>query len=703
MVGINCCARKSAKKDEQVGCVVKTDLARNLRTVQDVIDLFPRTVEEIQEMAKQHMRATTAAIDALTAIPDHERTFDNTARELDRIVSFSDLRIAMQAIDVIESVSTEKEIRDAAHDVAQQISAFEVDAFATNKKLFNAFKAYAQGNAHQEQLTDEQRYYISETMQDFKRAGLDLPDAQLDQIKQIKKELSDLTLAFDAAIPQDNRTIEVRLQDLQGVDSDFISGLTKSDTGKQNTDIYILKMDYPTYGAVMENCEIEETRRRYYELMFNRGYPVNHETLKKIIAKRDELACALGYPSYAHLDLDDQMVKTPERAYAFLHDLIERAAKKGEQELVQWLADAPVSVKLTQDGKIKRWDIIYLENQYKKSKLAVDEAAVAAYFPMENTVAGLLDLYSQFLPINFEQIPVSGLWHEDVSLIAVYKKNNNLKNSASKNEDLLGYIFMDLYPRDNKYNHACHATVVPANTQGIPAVSVVIANFPKSTAAKPSLLKRDDVSTFFHEFGHALHAMLGATEMAGFAGTSVKRDFVELPSQMLEEWLWDRQVLKQMSSHYVTGEPLPDDLITKILELKTHDSGYVIKTQAFHGLIALDYFAAGADKDPHAIWHELTDKMNPRFAPAPQTHKYAFFGHLTGYGAKYYGYLWSKVFAVDLFEEIKKQGLFNPAVGQKYVDLVIGKGGSKDPNQLLHDFLGREPQSQAFLRSMGLE
>jgi thimet oligopeptidase len=679
---------------QTAGGAVKTDLVHNLHTVQDVVGLFPRSVQEIQQAAAQHMRSTQAAIDALIAIPDQERTFENTARELDRIGSFSDLPIALQAIYILEYVSPEKEIRDAAHEAVKQISDFEVDIFATNKKLFNAFKAYAQGNALQELLSPEQQYYISETMEDFKRAGLDLPDQELERVKQLKKELSELELAFGAAIPQDNRTIEVSLQDLQGVDPDFISGLTRGDAG-----LYILKMDYPTNAAIMQNCQVESTRRRYYELMGNRGYPANYETLKNIIAKRDELARALGYASYAHLDLTSQMVKTPERAYAFLHDLVERSAKKEQEELALWLADAPSSVTLTHDGKVKRWDIPYLQNQYKKNYLAVDETALAAYFPMEKTVAGLLDIYSQFLSISFEQIPVSGLWHEDVNLIAVYKKNNNSQNNST---NLLGYIFTDLYPRDNKYSHACHCKVVPANKQGVPAVSLVIANFPKSTGTKPALLKRDDVNTFFHEFGHALHAMLGATDMVSFAGTQVKRDFVELPSQMLEEWLWDRQVLKQMSSHYLTGEQLSDEMITKILALKTYDSGFFIKTQAFYALVSLDYFAAGADKDPHAMWQALSNKMSPMLAPAPDVHRYASFGHLTGYGAKYYGYLWSKVFAVDLFEQIKKQGLFNPAVGQKYAELVIGKGGSKDPNQLLRDFLGREPESSAFLRSMGL-
>jgi len=229
-----------------------------------------------------------------------------------------------------------------------------------------------------------------------------------------------------------------------------------------------------------------------------------------------------------------------------------------------------------------------------------------------------------------------------------------------------------------------------------------MANFPKATADKPALFTRNDVSTFFHEFGHALHAMLGRTALAGQAGTSVKRDFVELPSQMLEEWLWDRQILKMVSGHYKTGEPLSDELIDTILKLKTFDTGNFVQRQVMLSAIALNYYLPGADKDLYAILYDMSSTYRPQFARHHEDHFYASWGHLTGYAAGYYGYLWSRVFAQDIFEQIKHYGLLDHTIGKKYIDTIIGRGGSADPNQLLYDFLGREPSSDAFFKDLGL-
>jgi thimet oligopeptidase len=278
---------------------------------------------------------------------------------------------------------------------------------------------------------------------------------------------------------------------------------------------------------------------------------------------------------------------------------------------------------------------------------------------------------------------------------------------------------LDLFPRPNKYSHAAHTTIIPATIAPdgtrIPDVSIVIANFSKPTATQPSLLKRSEVQTFFHEFGHALHAVLGATEIASLSGTHTKTDFVELPSQMLEEWLDDKDILKKVSKHYITGQPLPDDIIDTILSLKNLTSGYFVTRQAYLSSIALSYFGSYPNstsfslgtplketKDPHAIMRHLYTTILPHMAFNDNNHFYTSFGHLTGYGAKYYGYLWSKVFALDIFAEIKKNGLLDPVIGQRYIQEVIGKGGAQDPNELLYNFLGRKPNTDAFLTEMGL-
>ncbi|MDP3889216.1 MAG: M3 family metallopeptidase [bacterium] len=684
-VSFGFCSRKTP--------VIREDLAYHLKTVEDVVTLFPKKVDDINRVLDRYMQKALISIDQIISIPGEQRTFENTALALDRLISLSDLAIAGNIFSIVEVTNTQEAMRNAAHDAVMKIQNFSVDNISNNKQLYVAFKAYAQGNALKENLSPEQRYFIQETMDGFVRAGLDLPDDTLEMAKKLKKELAQLMLDFDRNIAQDKSTITVKHEGLKGLEQDFITTLKQTDDGK-----YIIGVDYPTVFHVMANCVVEDTRKQLYFAFSNRAYPANDVLLQQIIAIRDQLARLIGFDSYAHLDLDDQMVKNPDRAYDFLNDLIKRARKKVEKEFEQWTADLPESVTLTDDGKVKPWDMQYIQNQYKKKYLAVDEQRVKEYFPMEKTIESLLAIYKQFLSIDFEEVPVSGTWHEDVKLVKVYGKDR---------AQLLGYLFLDLYPRPDKYSHACHAGFVHSviNEDGsllTPGVSMMIANFPKSTPTKPSLLRRDDVQVFFHEFGHALHAMLGATRVASFSGTSVKRDFVEMPSQMLEEWLWDKEILKKVSSHYQTGKPLSDELIDKIIALKRYDSGYFINRQAFLSTASLDYYMPGEHKNPLEIWQCLHEKITPEIMFDQNSHGYASFGHLTGYGPKYYGYMWSKVFALDLFNTIKKQGLLNPEIGQKYVREVLGKGGSQDPNELLRNFLGREPNSDAFFADLGL-
>ncbi len=658
-------------------------------TIQGVVDLFALPADTISQKTDDYIKEAQERIDQIIAIPTAERTFENTALALDRVVGLSNAAISEHIYEGLELLSPEEAVRNAAHQAMIKLRDFFVDHIMNNKKLYQAFKAYVEGNAKNESLNPEQRYFLHETMKDFERAGLNLPDEELAQVKKLQKELTELALIFGRNIAQDNRTITVPRSALVGLEDDFIASLKKTDEG-----LYILGVDYPTYFNVMEHCSVEDTRRQLYLAFNNRAYPANESILKQIIAKRDELARFLGFASYAQLSIDSEMAKTPERSQEFIVDLIAKSKDKVKEEIKELTATLPESVELTADGKIKPWDFAYLKAMYKKGKFAIDERKIAEYFPMKKTVNELLAIYHQFLGVDFQEVPATGLWDDEVKVVKV-----------SKDGKLLGILLLDLYPRPNKYSHAAHLTAVPAvykNGESIPAVSVVMANFPKPTATKPSLLTRNDVNTFFHEFGHALHALLGRTLLASFAGTNTKMDFVELPSQMLEEWLWDKAILKKISGHYKTGEPLPDELIEKILKLKRLTSGSFVRQQGYLSLLALNYYKEGPDKDPYQLMKQLHDQLITDILFEPQNHFYASFGHLTEYGAKYYGYLWSKVFALDLFDEIKKHGLLNPAIGQKYIVDVIGKGGSQDPNELLCTFLGREPNNKAFLKDMGL-
>jgi thimet oligopeptidase len=665
--------------------------------VAEIISLFAITVDDIAIKTPLYISEAKNIIDTIIAISDNQRTFENTVKPLDEVYALSNIAIAQRVYEALELLSPDDAIRNAAHDAYITIQAFWVDNVTSNKNLFNALVSYA--TKGDEQLSDQQRYFLNNVIDSFKREGLSLPDETLSLVNALRKELASLSADFDRNIAQDSSTITVTREELAGLEDDFIATLTKNSDG-----LYIVGVDYPTYFRVMENCSVAETRKKLYLAFNNRAYPANDVLLKTIIKKRDELAQLLGYVDFAHCDLDDQMAHAPEKAQAFIADLAQKSSIKTKAEIATFTQDLPESVVLTKNGKIQPWDFSYLENSYKKTHFNLDEQKIAEYFPMQKTIDELFDIYHQFFSIDFKEIPSSGLWHEDVTVVQVYSKHTN---------ELLGTLMLDLHPRPNKYSHAAHTTIIPSTykTDGtrVPDVSIVIANFSKPTATHPSLLKRSEVQTFFHECGHALHAILGATDIALLSGTHTKTDFVELPSQMLEEWLANKDILKKISSHYQTGQPLPDDIIDTIIKLKNLTTGYYVTRQAYLSSIALSYFSLYPNsalketaKDPHAIMKQLYTTMLPHMAYIEDNHFYASFGHLTGYGAKYYGYLWSKIFALDLFATIKQHGLLNPEIGQKYIKEVLSKGGAQDPNELLYNFLGREPNAQAFLQEMGL-
>jgi len=529
-------------------------------------------------------------------------------------------------------------------------------------------------------------------MKGLHRAGLHLSEDVLTKVKALQKEIAKLSLEFSRNITLDKSTINVSQEALQGVSSEFLSGLKKDEAGN-----YIIPCTMPTRDEILNHCSVSDTRRAFLHAYHNRAYPVNKAILETIFAKRYELARLLGFESYGHYDLDNQMAKTPEVAEQFIIDLANKVAPKAKKEFDRLVSDLPDGVVLV-DGKFSPSDLLYANQQYKKKHFSLDDREVAQYFTMEKTIEGIFSIYQKFLGLEFTLLKPEGLWHDDATVIEVKKKGNH---------SVEGYIFLDLHPRENKYSHACCASLVPPlkvreGMKKRPSVSMVIANFPKSTEQRPSLLKHNDVETFFHEFGHAMHHLLGRTEMNEFAGYETKHEFVEVPSQMFEEWMWDKVMLKNVTAHYKTGESLSEALLDTMLALKRFDKGYFVQRQCSLALIALAYHKAGAHKDLDAVYGDVYDRIIKHVARDPELHMYASFGHLTGYAAKYYGYMWSKVFALDLFNAVRKHGLLDGATGARFIDTILGKGGAVDPSLMLKNFLGREANQDAFLQDIGV-
>ncbi len=666
------------------------------KDVDDVVNIFPKSSADVEKRVELAKDMVTKDLDGILKIKSEERTFENTPLALDKLEArFS---VATNGIESLEMISPNDETRNACHDAAIKLREFAVDEFM-NRDIYKAVKEYIDGeNIKKANLNSEEQYFLEKSMRDFKRQGFNLPEKDFEEVKAIQRDISKLGLEFDKNVNTDKSFIVVEEKDLKGLEKDFIENLKKDDDGK-----YILTCDYPIYFEVMQHCSVADTRKNLNHIFTNRAYPQNIDLLNSIIKKRDQLAKKLGFQSFTHLNLDSQMVKTPQRAQEFLSGLLKKTMIKTDKEFAELIKELPESVELDEDGKMNPWDMSYVKACYKKKHFKVDEREIAKYFPVQNTLEKIFEIYQKFLNLEFKFVDnVKDLWHEDVKVVEVFDKINN---------ELRGTLFLDLYPRDNKYGHACMMDIVETTRRknkeageykSTPAVIVVVGNFPKATKEKPALLKHSDVETFFHEFGHAMHGLLGRTEMNSFSGTNVKRDFVEMPSQMFEEWLWDKNILKDVSKHYQTGEKLPDDLIDKKIALKKFDSGFFVTRQAWLSFIALDCFLQGEQKDTNEIIKNLHEKYITNIRFNPESHFQSSFSHLIGYGAKYYGYMWSRVFALDMFDKVKKHGLLNYEMGEELINKVLGKGGSVDPDILLIDFLGREPNQDAFLKEYGI-
>ena len=622
---------------------------------------------------------------ALIAIPQAERTFENTIMGYER--AFDNYGNALGMSGFLSYVSTDKQFRDAANDLQMQISQYMVDV-ATRRDVYKAIREYTDTNPR---LDPVQAKLVKEMLIGFKNSGMDLNDADLEKFKALNKEKAEYIIKFDKNIQEYKDPLAVTQEQLRGLGEDYIQKLSKTDDGK-----YLVTLDYPDYVPFMQNADDEQARKEL-EFKFNRrGGQENVELLEKTLTLRREIARLLGYKNHAELRLEDRMAKNPKTVMAFLKDLQKKLKPLGKKEDKEMIA-----YKNSKTGKNSRtlysWESGYWSNKFRKENLELDSEKIKEYFPSQVVIDGMLDLFGGVFGITFEPVDIP-VWHPDV-------KAFKIKDKASG--ELVAYFYMDLYPREGKYKHAACFGLVEGEekqdgTYQIPFVAIV-ANLNKPSGDTPSLLKHSEVETLFHEFGHVLHNALTKAKYSAFSGTSVSWDFVEAPSQMLERWAWDPQVLKKISRHYQTGESLPDDLIKRMIAAKNFGAGGMYLRQDFFAQYDMSLHTADTTPDTTKLYFELTKKI--RGLPLTKgTIPQASFGHIMGgYDAGYYGYLWSEVIAEDFFGEFKKNGIFNPETGLKFRREILEKGGTLDEEKMVENFLGRPADNKPFLKSIGLE
>ncbi|MGD1997839.1 MAG: M3 family metallopeptidase [Candidatus Dependentiae bacterium] len=656
----------------------------DIRSAEEAIGVVAASPGDIAGRVAYAKEHTAQDLANLFAIPANERTFDNTILAYDTM--WGRIMSAMWCLKTSDLVERDQAMRDAALAAVNELSGLEVD-LSSNREVYNALRAYEQGAWQSEKasLGREQRDYFIDLKRTFDRAGFALEADDFDRATQLKKEVKSLEFQFKGLINEDNSQVLVAKDALPGVDPLFVKTLEERDG------MLVVPCNYPARAAIAGHCTNRETRVAFAKAFSNRGYPHTIPVLKELVEKRYDLAQLLGYKDWASYVLEIDMARDPETVQDFLDGIMAHAHRALPAEIAALTAELPEGVELDEKGRFRPGDLGYVMTQYRKKHFNLDHRKVAEYFPLEKVVSGIFHIYEQFLGIQLRRETVTNAWHESVRVLSVYAKDGS---------QLLGYILLDLFPRENKYGHACSSEQVGPAGEQIP-VNLVVCNFPEATADRPSLLDHREAETFFHEFGHAIHYVLGRTSFHKTAGFWVQHDFVEMPSQIFERWLSDRKILKEVTGHYLTGEPIPDEMIDSLLASKNFGNAMHYLGQGTLSQVSLDLHTGSREKDPIALWQQMGERFQTYSQPAEWSHGIASFGHLEEYSAKYYCYMWSEVFADDCFAQIKKHGLRDEKIGAKFCETILKPGGSIPASEMLHNFLDREPNQEAFLGAVG--
>ncbi len=659
-----------------------------MTTPLDLTDFAALTPAVIEDRCREAMAACDAGLAGLAAIPANSRTFANTLlamEEATAVVGFASGVYAFMA-----SVSADEAVREMAREMDQALDKYFV-GLAFRDDLYRAVREFA-ATPEAAALTGEDARLLAFELRDYRRNGFDLEAAPRARLKAILDELVEIGTAFRNAIDDWDDGIEVARDELDGLPDAYIAGLKSREADGETR--YRVSLDYPELFPFLSNGSSERHRRELFAKDQRKGGPENLARLERALALRAEAAAILGYDSWASYVTETRMSKRRETVADFLAGLREKLVSKGANDLAAMAALKRAS---GDAGIINIWDWRFYHNRLLETEHAIDQFKVAEYFPLDRVLEGLFSVTQSMMGVRFEARPDASSWHLDVLAYDVFEAEGAEREPFAR-------FYMDLFPRPNKYGHAAAFTLrggrrLPDGSYQKP-VSAIVANFTKPGADRPSLLRHSEVETLFHEFGHILHQVLTRTERGRFSGTHTERDFVEAPSQMMERWCWEPEVLQGFARHYETGEPIPADLVARMVAAKNLNSGITYLRQMFFACLDLAYHSPGFSGDSTEVAAELHAITG--FGFTPETHFQSGFGHLFGYDAGYYGYLWSEVFGEDMYTRFEAAGPLHRPTGLDFRRKVLERGGSVDGDVLVRDFLGREPNNVAFLRAIGL-
>jgi oligopeptidase A len=623
------------------------------------------------------------------------RTYENTLAALDRATEKLD--VAMTVVGHLESVTTNPELRDAYNEVQPEVSAFYA-SIPLDAKLWAKIKELA-ATPEAKQLEGAKKRHLKKTVDDFKRHGADLDDAGKKRLEELSRELASVTSKYGQ-----NVLDETAAWDLIIEDESKLAGLPESarQAAKQSAEQkgksgWRFTLQAPSLIPVLtylDDRAIREQIYRAYNARASKGEKANPPLIARILELRREQGALLGYQNFGDLVLEDRMAKSTAEARKFVERLTDKTRSAFEAEHRALLDFAKVK-------EIAPWDLAYWAEKLRLALYEFDEEELRPYFPAEQVLEGLFSTASRLYGVKISARPTMPTWHPDVRPYSI----------ASESGEFLGAFYVDLHPREEKRGGAWMNGLISGVAAGktlSPHLALICANVTPPIGDQPALLTHDEVTTMFHEFGHLLHHLMSRVEVRSLAGTNVAWDFVELPSQIMENWCWEREALDLFAHHYATGAPIPDDLFEKMNRARTFRAAYAMMRQL--GFASVD-LALHTQYDPAKDGDVVAyaRSIMQRFAPVKYDPDYAFicsFGHLfassVGYAAGYYSYKWAEVLDADAFTRFKQGGVFSREVGEAFKKNILERGDAEDPMVLYQAFMGREPSLDPLLERSGL-
>ncbi|HLO57381.1 MAG TPA: M3 family metallopeptidase [Bacteroidales bacterium] len=635
-------------------------------------------------------------LDRITSSPE-EPDFLNTIEHLERH-NYS-LKRLEQTFFNINAAETSETIQQLAQEISPMLTAFYND-ITLNEPLFERVKKVYEKRSVLK-LNTEQTRLLEETYKMFVRNGANLAPSAKEEYRKLTEELSALTLKFDENVLAETNDFKLHLtdeKDLAGL-PEFVKEAAALEAKSKGLEGWLFTLKMPSYTAFMKYADNRELRQKmfmaYSARSFRENEKDNREVIRRIVDIRLKLANLLGYKTYAGYVLEERMAKNPETVKSFLNDLISESKPAAQKEYAE-LQDFAKSTGA--DFKIQRWDWAYYSEKLRNSRFSITDEMIKPYFHLEKVESGIFNLAGKLYGISFEPENTIPVYNKDVRTFRVLDQDGSF----------LALLYVDYFPRDGKQGGAWMTNYLEqykVNGEDIrPHVSLVL-NFTKPTDTKPSLLTYEEVRTFLHEFGHALHSIFSDCNYMGLSGTNVYRDFVELPSQIMENWTEQKEWLHEVAVHYQTGQPMPEEMIDNILKSRNFNSGYAFVRQLSFGLNDMAWHTLEVPLDrPVQEFETSAMALTELFPPVPGTCMSTAFHHIFGggYAAGYYGYKWAEVLDADAFSVFKQKGIFDRATAKSFRDNILSKGGTEDPMVLYKRFRGQEPSVEALLERAGL-